>query len=390
MRAVTLYLTGRCNLRCRHCAVGADQEEPRADLGTEELKAILSRMAEGGAKYVTLLGGEATIYRRDLAELLDLAGSIGLEVSINTNATAYPPLAALLEKPALRTLVVSLDGASPATHDAMRGARAFQRSLGTLARIFPHPRVRAGELAIEISYVISKLNQADAGRMVMLALELGVRRLNAKHVKLTGRALDHSASLELTSEELLEAYSTLLMTWVASGKKIELDVHVPPALAYYLRARFGLAYPIDDHPACGGIGEFGYVDLVGNYLPCPAMSYEEDTASGIDAPRPELSLAHRSAADIHATPLFAEFEDRRRRRAHRDRLFPCRICRFNDLSRPCTADLVKGDETAEVDICRAVFDCGDREVPGLRADVFPGEAHAPLEFGSRFPLSIAP
>jgi MoaA/NifB/PqqE/SkfB family radical SAM enzyme len=374
MRAVTLYLTGRCNLRCRHCAVGADQDEHRADPGTEELKAILSGIAEGGGKYVTLLGGEATIYRRDLTELLDHAETIGLEVSINTNATAYPPLSALLDKPALGTLVVSLDGASPATHDAMRGARTFQRTLATLSRIISHPRVRAGRLAIEISYVISRLNHADTGRMVMLAIDLGVRRLNAKHVKLTGRALDHAASLELASEELLEAYSTLLMTWVASGKKIELDVHVPPALAYYLRARFGLAYPIDDHPACGGIGEFGYVDLVGNYLPCPAMSYEEDTASGMKALRPDLSLALRPAAEVHATPLFADFENRRRRRAHRDRLFPCRICRFNDLSRPCTADLVKGDETAEIDICKAVFDCGDSEVPGVRADVFPGEA----------------
>lgn len=372
MRAMTLYLTGRCNLRCQHCAVGVDQDEPRPDLGSAELKSILSRIAEGGGRFVTFLGGEATIYRRDLGALLDHAAAIGLDISINSNAIAYQPLAPLLDRPALSTLVISLDGASSTTHDAVRGARAFERTCATIERVRAHPRVRSGELAIEISYVMSKLNHADAGAMIMLAPKLGAHRLNAKHVKLTGRAAENAASLELTSEELLHAYSTLLMTWIAAGKRIELDVHIPPALAYYLRARFGLAYPIDDHPACGGINEFGYVDLVGNYLPCPAMSYEEDPQRGIASRRHDLDLAHQPVDAIHTVPLFTEFERDRYERVNRNRMFPCRICRFGDLSRPCTADLVKGDGTAEVDICRAVFDCADATVPGLRADVFPG------------------
>ena len=374
MRAVTLYVTGRCNLRCSHCAVGPDQEDPREELDTSQLKAVLSRLADGGARFATILGGEATMYRRDLAELLDHAHLVGLAVSINTNATVYRVLEPLLAKPALQSLVVSLDGARPETHDAMRGPRTFRRTTDTLRRVVTHPRAMDGSLGLELSYVISKANWRDAGEMVVLASELGARQLNAKHVKLTGRALDNVSELELTSAELLEAYSTMIVTWLLSGRKVALDVHVPPALAYYLNTRFGLDYPIDDHPACGGIGEFGYVDLTGNYLPCPGLSLEEDPEFGLADHLPEVNLLDRAVDGIQGTELFTEFEERRQNKAYTQQIFPCKVCRFNHLTRPCTVDLVRGKEEMEVDICRAVFESGDEHVPGLRDYVFPDAA----------------
>lgn len=374
MRAVTLYVTGRCNLRCTHCAVGPDQEEPRAELGTSELKVVLSRLAEGGARFATILGGEATMYRRDLDELLDHAHAVGLGVSINTNATVYRVLEPLLDKPALQSLVVSLDGARSETHDAMRGPHTFRRTTDTLRRVAAHSRVLDGSLRLELSYVISKANWSNAGDMVVLASELGARQLNAKHVKLTGRALDNVSELELTSAELLEAYSLMIVTWLLSGRRVGLDVHVPPALAYYLNARFGVEYPIDDHPACGGIDEFGYVDLTGNYLPCPGLSLEEDPEIGFSDRLPELNLLDNAIAGIHTTRLFTEFEEKRKGKAYTQQIFPCKVCRFNHLTRPCTVDLVRGKEEMEVDICRAVFESGDEYVPGLRDDVFPGAA----------------
>jgi hypothetical protein len=102
------------------------------------------------------------------------------------------------------------------------------------------------------------------------------------------------------------------------------------------------------------------------------MSAEEDPEHGIPSMVKELSLVTNSPEAVRRTALFRDFERKRAQKAYTERLFPCRICRFNDLTRPCTADLVKGDDEMEVDSCRAVLECGDEHVPGLREYVFPG------------------
>src|SRR5216683_5649465 len=128
MRAVTLYATSRCNLRCKHCGVGPDQEKPRPQLETEDLKVVLTRLAASGTQYVTILGGEATVYREDLGAILDHAAAVGIGIAINTNLLVYAPIAGLLDRPALKSLIVSLDGASAETHDRIRGRGTFART----------------------------------------------------------------------------------------------------------------------------------------------------------------------------------------------------------------------------------------------------------------------
>lgn len=281
----------------------------------------------------------------------------------------YKVVAPLLLKTSLKGLIVSLDGATPETHDKMRGKGTFTKITSNIMRISQSPRARSGDLTVEISFVMSQINLSDASRIVSLTKSLGASRLNVKNVKLTGRALQFSDQLSMDYRDLLEAYCSLLITWM-SGSAIQLDVYVPPAFALYLNRRFGFNFPIDAHPACGGINEYGYVDLLGNYLPCPAMSFEEDPIDGLKFATPELNLLTTDAQKVRKSSQFVNFEKRRVERSYHQQMFPCNHCRYNKLCSPCTADLIRGNSESEVDICMAVFKHGDEDVPGLQCYIF--------------------
>lgn len=364
MRAVTLYATSACNLRCKHCGVGPDQLHPRPPLSTEALCGVLTRLAATGTKFVTLLGGEVTLYRQDVGAILDHAATQGIGVSLNTNLTEWQSVAPLLDRPGLAGLIVSLDGATAVTHASMRGRGTFARTRANAALAAAHPRVRSGELTVEIAFVLSALNYREAAGMVGLAREIGTTRLSVKPVKIVGRAEQFMAQLRMSHRDLLDAYCEIVVAWLMAGD-LELDMFLAPAVALYLNERFGTSFPIDDHPACGGVKEYGYVDLYGNHMPCPAMSYEENQATGFGGPQPAINLVNNDVETVHRAELFEQFEAKRQSRSALEHMHPCRDCCFKTTCSPCTADFILGQETVQVDVCAAVFAHGDEEVPGL-------------------------
>ena len=44
MKTVTLYTTSKCNIRCKHCGVGLDQDNPRSQQTTNDLKKVISEL----------------------------------------------------------------------------------------------------------------------------------------------------------------------------------------------------------------------------------------------------------------------------------------------------------------------------------------------------------
>ena len=122
---LTLFVTGACNLRCRHCfhwrEVEAGVPGPAAE-DVERLAESCARM--GPLLWVSFAGGEPFL-RADLPELARSFGSRGLrQLAIPTNGLvgATPELAARMadENPGTFVSVsISFDG-PPGVHDAIR------------------------------------------------------------------------------------------------------------------------------------------------------------------------------------------------------------------------------------------------------------------------------
>jgi MoaA/NifB/PqqE/SkfB family radical SAM enzyme len=370
MKSVTIYTTSECNLRCKHCAVGLDQYKPRGPQSTDEMLKIITELGKGGAEFVTILGGEATIYRNDLDPILTRAHEVGIKVTINTNLTSYEAVEPILNNPGLNSFVISLDGASVKSHDLMRGKGTFLKTTENIKKLSEHPRVKDGGLFLEIAHVISGYNYLEASKMYSLALDLKVDYLAVKNVRVLGRAEKFQSKLIFGSEELLKAYCKIIVAWMFSKKKIDLGIFVPPAFAVYLNDRFGLNFPTTERAACAGASSFSYVDLYGNHLPCPSMAYEEDMKNGVKKKDYSLNLITGDVEKSLESEVFTEFETNRVNRAHTSKLYPCKYCKFNTQCRQCVAGIISGKEEDKVDICAAVFEHGNKTVPNIREKIW--------------------
>ena len=107
--SATIELTYGCNLRCVHCYNPTHRALPQ-ELTTEEVRSILTQMANLGVLTVSLSGGEPSL-RPDIEEILGHARRAGLLVSLLTNATRMTPaFAARLEELAVAQVFVSIYG----------------------------------------------------------------------------------------------------------------------------------------------------------------------------------------------------------------------------------------------------------------------------------------
>lgn len=117
-----------CNLNCGFCfrTRGVPLEE-------EEAKLLLLAIAASGVTSIVFAGGDPTL-RRDLPLLIAYSKQLGLQVEVQTNAHYMPKsMAELLSGENISLIGLSLDGASPNTHDFLRSTRGnFDRVLDFL------------------------------------------------------------------------------------------------------------------------------------------------------------------------------------------------------------------------------------------------------------------
>ncbi|MCX5776647.1 MAG: radical SAM protein [Candidatus Firestonebacteria bacterium] len=115
-------VTGKCNLRCKHCygSYGRVQNE---ELSFEEARKLVDDAAKAGTRRMTLEGGEPLV-RPDICELIEYIHSKGIEMSICTNGVLLPKFAERI-KDKIDLVVFSLDGIEE-RHDDLRGKESFK------------------------------------------------------------------------------------------------------------------------------------------------------------------------------------------------------------------------------------------------------------------------
>ena len=135
-REANLLITHKCNLSCRHCSVYSHGKLP-GELSPAEWGMILDKLADAKLFTLTLTGGEPFM-REDFPEILHEVLKRPFRVNINTNATLITDeIAELLadSMPRLDSVMVSLDGDSPATHDAIRGEGVFEKTMNGVRKL---------------------------------------------------------------------------------------------------------------------------------------------------------------------------------------------------------------------------------------------------------------
>lgn len=165
LHAVLFELTHACCCDCRHCLL---VREPRNELSLAEVVDAFDQFAREGVFNLGLTGGEPFM-RPDLPEILAEARRRRFFVSLlTTGLTIGEPEVAMLAEHGVRSLEISLLGATAATHDGlMRRPGAHARTLRAVRML-----VEAG-MIVALKATVMRPNRDELPDMAALAGKLG-------------------------------------------------------------------------------------------------------------------------------------------------------------------------------------------------------------------------
>jgi MoaA/NifB/PqqE/SkfB family radical SAM enzyme len=196
----TWQLTQDCNLACLHCCTdSAPGRKAPNELTRPEALTIALQLQD--LPYVMVVGGEPTIvpWFWDVMDVLR-----GTFVKLETNGqTLTDEDCARLAKHSIRSIQVSIDGATQETYAKMRPGASLSRTLETCRLIRRHG------LPLEITFAPSTLNLHEAERVVDLAIELGAFRFNTGKLMKLGTAAKLWQKLNPSDAAYEDFYSML-------------------------------------------------------------------------------------------------------------------------------------------------------------------------------------
>jgi MoaA/NifB/PqqE/SkfB family radical SAM enzyme len=197
---IYLYITERCQLRCGHCYMG-DRLERGLTLDYDKATQIIEYCSRLGGEYITFLGGEPTLHP-DLPRLVDFAIECGYrQIMINSNGLLERTIDRIAPQK-LHYISFSLDGATAAIHDQIRGANTYEKTVRCIRQT-----TTAG-YPVRLITTISKINIHEAAAMLELADELGVQMLNFHLFSEEGRGIGNP-QWSLAPQEWIDFYDYL-------------------------------------------------------------------------------------------------------------------------------------------------------------------------------------
>lgn len=165
-------MTRACPLACAHCRASAQHTGMPGELTTAQGKKFLDDVKGFGAPSpILVMTGGDPLARPDFFELLEHAHAQGTRVALApavSPSLSGPTLPKLLER-GVRAISISLDGATAATHEGIRGIPGhFQQTLDTLAAL-----VAAGFM-VQVNTTVMRRNVEELADVAALLKRLGV------------------------------------------------------------------------------------------------------------------------------------------------------------------------------------------------------------------------
>lgn len=192
---VTWEVTYACNLSCIHCL--SDSGRKRAgELTTEQALQVIDQLAALKVFQFNIGGGEPFM-RPDFLDLMDHAHDKGIVTCISTNGTLIDEgIARRLDHP-LVYIQVSLDGASEASNDAIRGRGSYGKVLNALDHL------RKRNIEVSINCVLTRRSYPELDKLVQLAASYGAK-LRVSRFRPSGRGKDSWAQLNVQREQMAD------------------------------------------------------------------------------------------------------------------------------------------------------------------------------------------
>ncbi|HYD80450.1 MAG TPA: radical SAM protein [Paucimonas sp.] len=317
---VQIEPVGQCNLRCRMCPIqfrpdGAPGQPP-AFIAYADFCRILDQFP--GLTELHLQGLGEPLMHLYFFDMVRYAAQRGIRVSTNTNLTILSEeRAEECVASGLRTIQVSLDGASAPVYESIRTRAHFSKVLRNLRRLTRAKERRESSLPeIRLVCVVMRANLAELPALVRLAHKEGIKSLSVQH-------LCH----DFGESSLPPRYAS--MREFIDGQTLmhedpeRVDWYFGEARA--MAARFGVALRLPNvkprgHPAgtpgrqrCDWPWRGAYISYDGHAMPCCMVATPDRINFG--------NVASEGVATVWNNDAYQDFRDRL------DSAEPPEICR---------------------------------------------------------------
>ncbi len=271
------HITEKCNLRCTHCY----QEDYLSinEMSFEELRAIADRLIQALSKWnrkgkIAITGGEPFVKKElfPLLEYLNKSPQIA-NLYILTNGTLIDEKICkkIRNIQKVSRVQISLDGASPQTHDAIRGHGTFKKAIEGIKLLTNHG------IKVNLMFTLQKCNKEDIPALFDLSIQNNINSL------LVERFVPCGYGKQIKGEMLSPSELRNIFQYISNRADLEYDmgnklmvvkqrplwINVDPE-----RSEINAKIPL--HKQVGGICSIGLDNLTilhdGTVLPCRRLN----------------------------------------------------------------------------------------------------------------------
>ena len=259
---LTWELTYACNLSCVHCLSSSGRRDP-GELTTAECRALVDEFERMQVFYVNIGGGEPTV-RPDFWDLVDYATAHHVGVKFSTNGIKITDeVARRLAASDYVDVQISLDGATEAVNDAIRGPGSYRTAVRAMEHL-----AAAGFRGFKISVVVTRRNAGQLDAFQAMA-DLYGAQLRLTRLRPSGRGADVWDELHPTAAQQRALYEWLLR----HGE------NVLTGDSFFHLAGYGTSLP--GLNLCGAGRVVCLIDPVGDVYACPFAIHDSFLAGNV-------------------------------------------------------------------------------------------------------------
>ncbi len=310
---VAWEMTHACDLACKHCRASAEPDPLPGELTTEDAMRLLEELATYTPKPILLPTGGDPLKRHDLWAILEKAKDLGIKVGITPAVTPLLTHEVIdrFKELGVHMMAVSLDGASPETHDTFRGVPGtFDLAVDALAY------AREIGLPTQINTTVTKQTRPELPGIADLGRDLGIAAWEVFFLVPVGRG---ALLNQLTADEYEET-----LRWLYQVSKTH-KLHIRTTEAPHFRR-----VVIQEREKSGEADHALVQNKRGVHMH-DGYGFVFVSATGDVYPSGFLAM---SAGNVKEKPLLEIYQNAELFRKLRDRESlkgKCRVCEFGDV-----------------------------------------------------------
>lgn len=224
---VIIESSARCNLKCTMCP-RLSFSPGNGDMALDTFEKIESYLHLTNG--IDLTGWGEPLLNKNLFEMIDRATAKGCWVHFLTNATLLnEDVAKHLVLSGVRSIGVSIDGASSKTYEAVRIGAKFDRVIENLKRLNGLKKAyNRKNPAVTLIYVMMRQNIHELSEMIWLAFELGANNVVFKNQNVLTKPEDIQEALFLEDQKDILADAQLAVNdalYLATVLGVNVEFH---------------------------------------------------------------------------------------------------------------------------------------------------------------------